>query len=109
MGQLSCSGVTTRNADVAALLAPNAGACIGLDSAFMSIITVWLSDLKLGYCANGWYLNRKFCCWEMGDGEGDGCPDWKEWTQFGGVQWLVYVAMAVSLPRVCVCGSHVGD
>lgn len=59
----------------------------------MSIITVWLSDLKLGYCSQGWWLNRKFCCWEIGEE----CEDWKLWTSFVGVQWIVYVTMAVSL------------
>jgi chloride channel 3/4/5 len=64
----------------------------------MSIITAWLSDLKLGYCTQGWWLNRKFCCWEMGEAmnEAGGCEDWQTWTSFVGIQWLFYVAFAVS-------------
>jgi hypothetical protein len=23
----------------------------------------WLSDIKMGYCSTGWWLNQKFCCW----------------------------------------------
>lgn len=75
-----------------------AGAIIGLNAALMSIITAWLSDLKLGYCTQGWWLNRKFCCWEMEEllNEAGGCEDWHTWTSFVGIQWLFYVAFAVS-------------
>ncbi|KDE04008.1 hypothetical protein MVLG_05510 [Microbotryum lychnidis-dioicae p1A1 Lamole] len=79
------------------------GAIIGLDAAFMSIITVWLSDLKLGYCSQGWWLNRKFCCWEMSDSleaAGD-CADWHSWTGFVGIQWLVYVTLAGFFAFTC--------
>jgi chloride channel 3/4/5 len=41
------------------------GAAIGLNSALIAIVTNWLSDIKLGYCSNAWWLNKKFCCWEM--------------------------------------------
>ena len=39
------------------------GAAIGLNSALLNIITEWLSDVKLGYCTTGFYLNEQFCCW----------------------------------------------
>ncbi|BGP34275.1 glycerol ethanol, ferric requiring protein [Rhodotorula toruloides] len=57
----------------------------------MSIMTAWLSDLKLGYCTQGWWLNRKFCCWEIEEGF---CEDWVTWTGWSGVQWIVYVLFA---------------
>lgn len=41
------------------------GAAIGLNSALIAIITDWLSDIKLGYCSHSWWLNQKFCCWEI--------------------------------------------
>lgn len=69
------------------------GAAIGLQAALSSILTSWLSDLKLGYCSQGWYLNHKFCCWEI---EEELCEDWKTWTQFSAIQWGVYVGFAVS-------------
>lgn len=43
------------------------GAAIGLMSALIAIVTDWLSDIKLGYCPNAWWLNQKFCCWEIED------------------------------------------
>jgi H+/Cl- antiporter ClcA len=46
------------------------GAIIGLNAALIDIITEWLSDIKTGYCKNSWWLNQKFCCWEI-QGEGE--------------------------------------
>lgn len=40
--------------------------------AIISIATEWASDLKTGYCKAGWWLNQKFCCWEMMDPAGPG-------------------------------------
>lgn len=45
------------------------GAAIGLNAAFLNIITEWLSDIKLGYCTTAFYLNEKFCCWGEDNGE----------------------------------------
>ena len=44
------------------------GAAIGLNSALLNIITEWLSDVKLGYCTTGFYLNEQFCCWGAEEG-----------------------------------------
>lgn len=39
------------------------GVAIGLNSAFLNIVTEWLADIKLGYCTTAFYLNEQFCCW----------------------------------------------
>ena len=39
------------------------GAAIGLNAAFLNIVTEWLSDIKLGHCTTAFYLNENFCCW----------------------------------------------
>lgn len=44
------------------------GAAIGLNAAFLNIVTEWLSDIKLGYCTTAFYLNEQFCCWGAEDG-----------------------------------------
>jgi chloride channel 3/4/5 len=44
------------------------GAAIGLNAAFLNIVTEWLSDIKLGYCTTAFYLNEQFCCWGADDG-----------------------------------------
>ncbi|CAG8644123.1 2674_t:CDS:2, partial [Acaulospora colombiana] len=41
------------------------GIIIGLNAALIDITTEWLSDIKFGYCKNSWWLNQKFCCWEV--------------------------------------------
>ncbi|KAK0535190.1 glycerol ethanol, ferric requiring protein [Tilletia horrida] len=48
------------------------GILIGVNMAIISIATEWASDLKQGYCSAGWWLNQKFCCWELMDSAGPG-------------------------------------
>ncbi|KAH8894117.1 hypothetical protein GQ53DRAFT_89443 [Thozetella sp. PMI_491] len=66
------------------------GAAIGLNAAFLNIITEWLSDIKLGYCSTAFYLNENFCCW----GEDNGCEDWHHWTGFGILNYFLYISFA---------------
>jgi len=70
------------------------GICIGVNAALISIVTEWLSDLKMGYCYDGWWLNQQFCCWEI-DTEGEACDSWHDWSDFTAVRWMVYVIVAV--------------
>ncbi|KAE8396050.1 voltage-gated chloride channel [Aspergillus alliaceus] len=67
------------------------GAVIGFISAFLNIITEWLSDIKLGHCTTAFYLNESFCCW----GSEGGCPEWKTWTSFWLMNYIVYIFFAV--------------
>ena len=46
------------------------GAAIGLNAAFLNIVTEWLSDIKMGYCTTAFYLNENFCCWGEDNGTG---------------------------------------
>lgn len=66
------------------------GAAIGLNAAVLNIITEWLSDIKLGYCTTGFYLNESFCCW----GEEKGCDAWHKWTPIAPLNYIVYVTLA---------------
>jgi len=66
------------------------GVAIGLNAAFLSIITEWLSDIKLGYCTTGFYLNKSFCCW----GAEEGCDEWRAWTSLSILNYLFYIAFA---------------
>ena len=47
------------------------GAAIGLNAAFLNIVTEWLSDIKLGHCETAFYLNENFCCWGAESGRLD--------------------------------------
>lgn len=72
------------------------GVCIGLNAALISIVTEWLSDIKMGYCSDGWWLNQQFCCWEIESDETDVCDSWHPWSNVVLGRWFVYVLFAVS-------------
>ena len=71
------------------------GACIGANAALISIVTEWLSDLKNGYCYDGWWLNQQFCCWEIEFEDEAGCDSWHPWSDVVLAQWIIYVLFAV--------------
>ncbi|RDA86805.1 hypothetical protein CP532_6372 [Ophiocordyceps camponoti-leonardi (nom. inval.)] len=66
------------------------GVAIGLNAAFLNIVTEWLSDIKLGYCSTAFYLNQSFCCW----GEETACSHWHRWTGFEPLNYLLYITFA---------------
>jgi len=66
------------------------GAAIGVNAAFLNIVTEWLSDIKLGYCTTAFYLNESFCCW----GAEGGCPEWRRWSTFWPLNYLLYIIFA---------------
>jgi len=68
---------------------------IGISAALISVITVWLSDMKMGYCTTGWWLSQKFCCLEVAD-EGEGCAEWRNWGGVEPFRWIFYILFAVS-------------
>ncbi|XP_006460707.1 hypothetical protein AGABI2DRAFT_185057 [Agaricus bisporus var. bisporus H97] len=76
------------------------GVCIGLNAAIISIVTAWLSDIKMGYCSDGWWLNQQFCCWEVEGDEVDGCESWKPWTTVSLGRWIIFIGFASALAFV---------
>jgi hypothetical protein len=76
-----------------------AGLAIGVNAALISIVTEWLSDLKTGYCYDGWWLNQQFCCWEIEYEDENGCDSWHPWSTAWPAQYLVYIVFAVSKSR----------
>ncbi|KAG2747073.1 hypothetical protein P692DRAFT_20780971 [Suillus brevipes Sb2] len=69
------------------------GIFIGMNAAIISIITEWLSDIKMGYCMDGWWLNSQFCCWEV-ESDDEFCPSWHLWSTATVARWLIYVMFA---------------
>ncbi|KAK4099620.1 hypothetical protein N658DRAFT_508453 [Parathielavia hyrcaniae] len=67
------------------------GVAIGLNAAFLSIITEWLADIKLGYCTTKFYLNEDFCCWGADSGA---CKGWHQWTGFEPMNYIIYIIFA---------------
>ncbi|KAI0363373.1 Clc chloride channel, partial [Pilatotrama ljubarskyi] len=70
------------------------GIGIGFNAAIISIVTEWLSDIKMGYCSAGWWLNQQFCCWEIEGGDEDICEDWHQWSDMMLARWFIYVLFA---------------
>ncbi|RWA03512.1 hypothetical protein EKO27_g11593 [Xylaria grammica] len=66
------------------------GAAIGLNAAFLNIVTEWLADIKTGHCTTAFYLNENFCCW----GEDNGCSEWHEWAGFEPLNYFIYMLFA---------------
>ncbi|WVQ80441.1 hypothetical protein IAT38_002546 [Cryptococcus sp. DSM 104549] len=71
------------------------GVIIGVSAAIISIITAWLSDIKMGYCTTGWWLSQKYCCLEMAEGA-EGCAEWRHWGGVEPFRWIVYILFAAA-------------
>lgn len=84
------------------------GVCIGVNAAIISIVSEWFSDIKMGYCSDGWWLNQQFCCWEMEGDEVDGCETWHTWSTVTLARWIIFIMFAVSFfCRLCsLSGIH---
>ncbi|KAF9484426.1 voltage-gated chloride channel [Pholiota conissans] len=72
------------------------GVCIGVNAAIISIVSEWLSDIKMGYCSDGWWLNQQFCCWEIEGEEIDGCDSWHSWSHVTLARWIIFVLFATA-------------
>lgn len=89
------------------------GAAIGLNAGFLNIITEWLSDVKLGYCTTGFYLNEKLCCWGAEKGGYSataqrrglimiGCDEWHRWSSLWPINYFLYLVFSVRAANVAV-------
>ncbi|KAI0779526.1 Cl-channel protein [Fomes fomentarius] len=76
------------------------GLAIGFNAALISIATEWLSDIKMGYCSDGWWLNQQFCCWEIEGGDDDTCEAWHQWSDVMPARWAIYVLFAAAFSFV---------
>ncbi|KAI9501523.1 chloride channel [Coemansia spiralis] len=59
------------------------GVSMGLLATCISVTSQWLIDIKNGHCRTGFYLNRRFCCWNTDDI----CMDWVTWGEHLHVRW----------------------
>ncbi|KAJ2845378.1 hypothetical protein IWW36_004803, partial [Coemansia brasiliensis] len=76
------------------------GVSMGVIATFIAVSSQWLIDIKGGFCRTGFYLNRRFCCWNADNV----CLDWVTWSEFLHVHWrwldwllqfLVYIFDAI--------------
>lgn len=59
------------------------GVAMGLIATFVAVASQWLIDFRQGHCRTGFYLNRRFCCWNS-DAV---CLDWVTWSEQLKVRW----------------------
>ncbi|KAJ2486450.1 hypothetical protein EV174_001115 [Coemansia sp. RSA 2320] len=59
------------------------GFAMGLIATCVSVTSQWLIDIKHGHCRTGFYLNRRFCCWNADDV----CLDWVMWSEHLHTRW----------------------
>jgi chloride channel 3/4/5 len=60
------------------------GVSVGVLAAAIDTVSLWLGDIKSGYCKNQseggrFYLHREFCCW--GHDDLSQCQDWTTWRE----------------------------
>ena len=109
------------------------GCLAGVFAAIIDIGASWMFDIKLGICANAFWLNKEQCCWSANDTDFDtakGCDLWYPWPELFGlgtshspgnyaisyfmyVVWaLLFATLAVMLVRVFApyaCGSGIPE
>jgi chloride channel 3/4/5 len=71
------------------------GGLLGLVAGFIDVTEMWVVDVRRGFCAAGFYLNRKFCC--VDESRCDGV-DWYRWSDgfFGHIGgFLIYTLFAL--------------
>ncbi|KAJ3303266.1 hypothetical protein HDU76_005378, partial [Blyttiomyces sp. JEL0837] len=72
------------------------GVLTGWSAGIIDVASNWLSDIKEGYCSEGYYLSRKFCCWHRPENEY--CHEWITWDTAMGVSdntgsWFIQCIM----------------
>ncbi|KAJ3030203.1 UNVERIFIED_CONTAM: hypothetical protein HDU68_009844 [Siphonaria sp. JEL0065] len=66
------------------------GTCAGV----IDIASIWLNDVKEGYCEAGFYLSKKFCCWHRPETDYT-CVEWIPWTKSSFLQCIIYTFYCV--------------
>ncbi|PIK48248.1 putative H(+)/Cl(-) exchange transporter 3 [Apostichopus japonicus] len=90
------------------------GLATGLCAGIIDIGASWLSDVKLGICANAFWLNQEECCWFQNNtafGE-EGCSEWYTWSEIfrdksinaGSyiINYICFVLLSVSMASLAV-------
>ncbi|KAF8587856.1 hypothetical protein K439DRAFT_1645720 [Ramaria rubella] len=78
------------------------GLGVGVIGAWLDVLVAWLSDLRQGRCAYGFFYNQVSCC--SGLDPGELCQPWMSWSQWFGIRYIfmqsilqtsVYVGLAI--------------
>lgn len=72
------------------------GITIGFVAGSLNIVTEYLSNIRTGYCASHFYLNKNFCCW--GELEESKCTDWVHYSNsFPPFNYAIYILISLTL------------
>lgn len=93
------------------------GISVGVLAASIDTVSLWLGDIKIGFCKNGveggrFYLHRRFCCW--GHDDLSQCQDWKTWRDAlhipsrGGAYTVEYIFFVLYSVRITTQLREVG-
>ncbi|RKP08214.1 chloride channel, partial [Thamnocephalis sphaerospora] len=90
-----------------------AGIIAGLLVGALDIAAEWLSDIGFGYCKTAFYLNQRFCCWQLPASKS--CGEWVPWSQLvvttsaAGAFWVSYLAYIVSAVTLAAVAAYLVD
>ncbi|KAI8620200.1 chloride channel [Chytriomyces sp. MP71] len=70
------------------------GAATGLTAGVIDVSSIWLNDVKEGYCSAGFYLSKKFCCWHRPENDYE-CIEWIPWASSSFFSSVVYTFFCV--------------
>ncbi|KAJ3266767.1 hypothetical protein HDU77_010147 [Chytriomyces hyalinus] len=71
------------------------GIATGLTAGVIDVSSIWLNDMKEGYCSAGFYLSKKFCCWHRPENDYT-CQEWIPWTTSSFFSSIVYTFFCVA-------------
>lgn len=68
------------------------GVSVGTIAAFLNVMTEFLNDFKYGYCTNGVWLNKSFCC-----AKGvESCDAFVPWSNHILVNFLIHLVLCLA-------------
>ncbi|KAI8055277.1 chloride channel [Syncephalis plumigaleata] len=89
------------------------GLSAGLLVGALHVSAEWLSDIRLGYCKTGFYLNQRFCCWQLAANEP--CTQWASWSSAMGITsettayWVAYAAYLIAAGIFAALAAYLVD
>jgi chloride channel 3/4/5 len=86
------------------------GFTIGVIATIVNVTSLWMTDIKTGFCQAGWYLSKRICCINYENEESGTlklinkgvCDEWTDWSfavinisDVYLVKWLSYAGLSV--------------
>ncbi|KAI9598161.1 chloride channel [Syncephalis fuscata] len=94
-------------------LVAGVGLSAGLLVGALDVSAEWLSDMRFGYCKTGFYLNQRFCCWQLSANEP--CTQWMSWSSAIGITsettayWVAYAVYLTVAGMLAALAAYLVD